>query len=168
MTASNGIAQPPSPPEIQRRFRLYRWQWIGLPALLLIPTLALFGTFGESWAEAADASEELELRIKYSSRFRYKALQEMEVRVLNRSDRLLDTVTVAFDTAYITRFSTVTFTPDVKTAYEVELTDLLPGETRLITVGLQGESYWRHSGSITAGRTGSPPAEVFVSTFIFP
>ena len=168
MTPSEKPPQPPPPPEIDRHFRLYPWQWIGLPLLVLIPILALFGVFGHTWADVRDAGADVEMEVRYPTRFRYKELQAMYVRVRNRSDRMLDTVTVAFDTGYINRFSTVTFKPDISRAYEVELTDVVPGEERLITVEIQGEAYWRHRGSITGWHSGADTAEVRVSTFIFP
>lgn len=168
MTPSEKPPEPPPPPEIDRRLRLYPWQWIGLPILVLIPVLALFGVFGHTWAEVRDAGADVEMEIRYPSRFRYKELQAMYVSVRNRSDRVLDTVTVAFDTAYINRFSTVTFKPDISRAYEVELTDLMPGDVRLIMVEIQGEAYWGHHGAISARHSDSDTAEVHVSTFIFP
>jgi hypothetical protein len=81
-------------------------------------------------------------------------------------------VTVYFDRDYIDSFSTVTFTPDVKSitdvAYIVELSDLQPQETRIVSVQLQAEKYWRHEGEIMATFTETIGAEVSLRTFVFP
>lgn len=168
MTPPDRPPQPPPPPEIDRRFRLYPWQWVGLPILVLIPVLALFGVFGHTRGAARAMTSALELDIQYSTRYRFKEIQPMYVRVRNRSDRTLDTVTVAFDTAYVARFSTVTFRPDISRSFEVELTDLRPGEVRLVAVELQGEMYWRHQGLVSSWHAGGDTASARVSTFIFP
>lgn len=160
--------RPPDPPEIDRRFRLYRYQWIGLPLMMLVPVLALFGVFGQSWDTAAGATAELEMELRYPSRFRYKQLNEMDVYVTNTSGRQLDRVTVAFDTAYINRFSTVTFVPPATGAYEVELTKVEPNERRLIRVELQGEEYWLHRGRIEAWPAGGDTLRLPVRTVVFP
>lgn len=159
---------PPQAPEIDRRFRLYPYQWIGLPLMMLVPVLALFGVFGQSWDTARGATAALELELRYPSRFRYKQLNGMDVYVTNSSGRQLDTVTVSFDTAYINRFSTVTFVPSATGAYEVELTKVEPDERRLIRVELQGEKYWLHRGLIQAWAAGSDTLRVPVSTVVFP
>jgi hypothetical protein len=168
MAPEQKAPEPPPPPEIDRRLRLYRWQWVGLPVLVLIPVLALFGVFGHTRGDARAVTGALELDVQYSTRYRFRDIQPMYARVRNRSTAALDTVTVAFDTAYVDRFSTVTFKPDISRAYEVELMDVLPGEVRLVTVELQGERYWGHEGIVSVWHAGGDTASARVSTFIFP
>lgn len=160
--------RPPRAPEIVRKFKLYRHQWVGIPLMMSIPVLALLGVFGESWDTARAASAQLEIELRYPTRFRYKQLNEMDVYVTNTSAQRLDTVTVAFDTMYTSRFSTVTFLPDASEAYAVELLAIEPGERRLIRVELQAERYWRHTGDVAAWAIGGDTARIPVSTIIFP
>jgi hypothetical protein len=159
---------PPRAPDIRRKIRFYGWQWIALPPMMLIPVFALFGAFGTSRDTARASTPELEMEISYPSRFRYKQIDRIHAFVANRSQRQLDTVTVSFDSGYIARFSTVTFTPSVGRAYEVELTDVGPGERRLISVELQGEEYWRHRGEISATSGSADTARVRIGTIVFP
>lgn len=168
MNDSDDGDQPPRAPDIQRKIRFYRWQWIALPAIMLVPVLALFGVFGVSRDTARASTAELLIEISYPSRFRYKQIDRIHAFVTNRSQRQLDTVTVAFDSAYIARFSTVKFTPSALRAYEVELTDVHPGERRLISVELQGEEYWRHQGEISATSGSADTARVRIDTIVFP
>jgi hypothetical protein len=168
MNDPDHVDDPPRAPDIQRRIRFYRWQWIALPPIMLVPVLALFGAFGVSRDTAEAFTPELMVEISYPSRFRYKQIDRIHAFVANRSQRQLDTVTVVFDSAYIARFSTVTFTPSVGRAYEVELTDVQPGERRLISVELQGEEYWRHGGEINVTSGDADTARVRIGTIVFP
>lgn len=168
MQGSEEVPRPPRAPEIERSFRLHAWQWVAIPLIMLVPALALLGVFGESWDTTGAATADLEVELRFPSRFRYKQLNEMHAFVRNVSGRRLDTVTVSFDTTYISRFSTVIFTPSAVRAYEVELTGVSPGEQRLISVELQGEKYGRHTGAIAAWGTTTDTVSASVSTFIFP
>ena len=159
--------QPPQPPRIRRRFHLAPWRWLGLGVMLLVPVLALFGLFGERWATAERLSTSLLVQVEYPTRYRYKMLNAITVRVRNRSPQALDTVTVAFDTGYVLRFSTVIFTPSVSRAFEVPLTNVAPGETRLVTAEIQGEKYGRHEGTVTV-TAGTDSAAIPVHTTIWP
>lgn len=162
------------PPSLQvdgqpRHLKLYRFQWIALPLLFLIPILAVFGVFGETWSRGHDASAELDLRIEYPTRYRYKQINTVEVHAQNVSSRTLDTVVVSFDPEYVRRFSTLMFIPSPAKPFEIELLDVKPGETRLVWAELQGERYGRHRGHVEAYRRGSPDtARVFLSTIIYP
>ncbi|HEX6314538.1 MAG TPA: hypothetical protein VFZ73_06740 [Gemmatimonadaceae bacterium] len=137
--------------------------------LVLIPLLAMFGVFGESQAQAHGASADLELRVDYPTRYRYKQIDRVRVEVQNVSGAQLDTVTVAFDSSYTSRFSTLMFIPAAKEPFSVELTHLAPGSTRLVWVELQAERYGRHRGALRAWRHGgSDTVSVALSTIIFP
>lgn len=170
MAKRGDTPQPPQPPELRRRFHLAPARWAGLAVVLLVPLLALFGLFGERWSSAEQTTPSLLVRAEYPTRFRYKMLNAVTVRVQNRSAQHLDTVTVAFDTDYVQQFSTVTFTPSVSTVsegYEVPLTDVAPGETRLVSMQIQGEHYGRHEGAVTVS-AGADSAVVPVHTTIWP
>lgn len=160
--------QPPKVPDIERRLHLYPWQWIGLPVLLAIPIFALFGAFGESFAGTTDRSAEINIEVDYSTRYRYKMLNSINVRVRNVSSQPIDTLTVALDEDYASQFSTVTAIPSFSEPYIVELLDVNPDEERLIRIQLQAEEYGRHQGELTATSGSADTARVDLSTFIFP
>jgi hypothetical protein len=164
--------QPPEPPEIEREIRLNRVQKLGIPVILAIPLLALLGLFGTRMVTATAGDAEMALMVHYATRSRYQQQHTLAVQLDNRSDRVLETVTIRFDRDYISRFAPATFTPQVDTitaeAYIVQLEAIHPGETRLIVVELKGEHYGLHRGSVTAAAGNHTPLQVELQTFIFP
>jgi hypothetical protein len=165
-------SQPPQPPEIERKLQFYRFQKIGIPLILLLPILALIGLFGESVAAENASNPQLMVEVEYPTRFRYKMVDSINVSVENTSTQPLSVVSVRFDRPYIESFSTVTFTPQVKTVtaadYIVELTDLQPQEVRIIAVEIQAENYWQHEGTITAVSDNNESVTLALNTFVFP
>ena len=118
--------------------------------MLVIPIAALFGLFGERTALARAKSAGLDVVVSYPERFRYRQLQPLRLTVRNLSAQPIDTLTVSFDTSYISRFSSVRFDPPTKKAYVIELTDVKPMESRFIAVELWGQDYGMHRGVIVA------------------
>lgn len=159
--------QPPEPPDVPRHIHLSASRGMGLGAMALIPVLALFHVFGERWERAERTTPAFDVRVEYPTSFRYKMLNAITVQVHNRSGRQLDTVTVALDTGYVSRFSTVIFTPSVDRAYEVPLTRMAAGETRLVSIELQAERYGRHAGDLTVS-AGADTAAVRIHTLVWP
>lgn len=165
-------SKPPQPPEVDKKFQVHTYQWIGIPLMLLIPILALVGLFGESVDSVRTSSQQLEMSVEYPTRFRFKMIDEVTVTLSNVSGQTLPSVLVNFDREYIDAFSTVTFTPAVKSItgsnYIVEVSDLQPGETRVISATVQAENYGMHRGTIGLGPEEAQDLEVSVATFTFP
>ena len=65
------------------------------------------------------------------------------------------------------RFSSVRIEPAPRIAFVVTLTDVRPGDSRLISAELWGEGYGRHYGRISA-TTRSDTAAATVRTVVFP
>ena len=135
--------------------------------MLTVPILALLGLFGERTALARARSATLDVAVSYPERFRYRQVQPLHLTVRNLSTLPLDTITVSFDTAYISRFSSVRFDPPTKRAYAIELTDVKPMQSRFIAVEVWGQDYGVHRGAIVA-RSGTDSAVVRIRTFVFP
>jgi hypothetical protein len=165
-------SQPPQPPSVTRKFQFHLIQLIGMPLIILVPVLAMLGVFGETLDSVMVSNPQLEMHVEYPARFRYKMIDSVRVSLLNISTRLIPTVRVEFDQAYVEEFSTVTFTPSVKhitdSVYMVEITDLEPGETRVISVTIQAEKNGRHEGTITATPENSAGLQVSIVTVTFP
>ena len=166
------VSQPPQPPEVARKLQFHVLQVVGIPLMMLIPILAIFGFFGETVHEVKESSQNLEMHVKFPTRFRYKMIDSLNVSIRNTSNQPIPTVLVTFDRAYVENFSTVTFTPSVKhvteTAYIVELTDLQPGQAQIVSLSIQAEKYGDHEGVITAKSDGSEELQARVTTFTFP
>ncbi|MGH7446937.1 MAG: hypothetical protein ACRELT_05225 [Longimicrobiales bacterium] len=146
---------------------LYRFQWAALPLLLMIPLLAVFGVFGERWITADAQSGALELTVRYPSAFRYKLLDAIDITVRNRGTATIDTLTLALDTAYASRFSAVAAVPPFTGSFEVQIVDLAAGESRRARIEIQAERYWSHSGQLVAA-TRSDTARVLLTTMVYP
>ena len=160
-------AEPPRPPVFPRRLALTYKQRVGLPLLVAIPVLTLFGLFGERSATLSASTKSIEMSVRYPTRFRYRQIQPLEITVRNLSPRVIDTVDVSIDTAYITRFSSVRIEPAPRRAFVISLIDMRPGEARLVAGELWGQEYGRHVGRITAS-TRVDTATVVVRTLVFP
>jgi hypothetical protein len=160
-------AQPSQPPEHDRGIRLNRMQLIGVPLLALIPLLAVLDVFGERWDTRVVDGSTLRTAIEFPDRFRAKLSRPITVSVQNRSQQLLDTVAVSFDSTYIERFTAVSFLPDIDDSYVVKLTAVRPGETRRVHLELDGDQVGRHRGRVIV-RTGSDSSVVGIHTIVFP
>lgn len=165
----------PQPPKIQKKWQFHQVQKIGVPLLALIPLLALFGVFGTSSGSASETGENFAVDVSYPTRYRYKMVHPMVVTIENISAQTVPTVTVAFDTAYISQFSSVSFTPSPseidEDAYYVQLQDVRAGEVRQVVASLQAERYWMHEGEVAVSAGDVDAAEdvaLEVNTFVFP
>jgi hypothetical protein len=161
---------PPFPqaPEIERRIRIPQWRALGVLVILAVPAMALAGVFGESRDRATSTGPNVSVQVEFPTRYRYKMLNSINTSITNRSARPIDTTTVRLDSSYALRFSTVVFTPAAERAYEVPLTDIAPGETRLVVMELQGERYGRHRGRLHIQTTNGDTLAIPISTVIFP
>lgn len=161
------LTGPPEAPEVPRRVRLYRGQWIGLPILILLPVLAILSVFGETRETGEAADRAVRLEVDYPSRLRKGQRTEIEVRVHNLSDHPIQAVTLTFDPLYFNRFTNVSFMPEPTAPYEVELTSLEPGQPAVLRIELEGDRPWRGRGRIRVGHDGGT-AHVGIRTFTFP
>jgi hypothetical protein len=162
----------PKAPDMPRRLVFNRTKLVGLPLLLSVPVLAVFGIFGISEGEVSAAAEGIEAHLNFPERSRYKVSDQLELTLRNTAAEGLPRVTVRFDLAYVSAFSEVHFTPEPKRitehAYEVELDNIGPGETRRIHVSLQGNEYGRHRGTVSIAVNGTTTNQLSVDTLTFP
>jgi hypothetical protein len=172
VSSQRSIPQPPHPPEGERRVKWRIQQLIGIPIIALIPMLALAGVFTLALDHASASNAQLEMRVQYPSRSRYKMAQTLNVRLRNISTETLPGVQVSFDRSYIESFTNTTFTPNVNTidaeAYVVDLGELAPDATREVTVQLSPEKRGQLQGTVSASVPGVEPIVVEVKGFVFP
>ena len=166
------VQQPPKAPDIQSRFKLYNYQKIGIPILLLIPVLALFGLFGVGTEQVQAQNNALAVTVEYPTRLRYKVLDTIDVQVTNQTDAVLESVVVQFERDYINQFSESTFTPDVSQIteryYEVELQAIPAGESRHINITVESEQVGYHRGEIVVQVPSNDSLQFHLSTLAFP
>jgi hypothetical protein len=161
------LSEPPRLPDLPRRVRLYPGQWIGIPLLMLLPVLAVFGVFGESRGSADAAGAMLRLEVDYPKRLRAGKWSEVQVRIQNMSGAVLDDVAVTFDASYLHHFSRLTFTPALTLPQTIELSDLHSGGTSIVRLEFEADRPWWGRGRIGVTHGGDTTA-VLISTFTFP
>lgn len=152
---------------MRRRLKFGGLQLLGVGLIMLIPMLAAFKVFGAGSATAADRGAALGMSVEYPPRIRHGSMEVLAVLVTNSGPAPLDTVTVRFDSSYVARFTDPQFVPSPSRAFEVELADVEPGETRRVQLGLRANEYGRHRGRIAAIHA-ADSASVRVSTVVLP
>jgi hypothetical protein len=166
------VPQPPQPPSVDRKLQLYPYQYIGIPLLILIPILALFGVFNETYSTATGSSADFELQVKYPVRGLYNMPHTIEVTIRNKSEQVVPSLSLSFDKNYMDAFKQIVFLPDDLTitdqGYTVNLTNVQSGEMRVVTVSVEPDRYWQHWGSVTVIADGAESAKVQLESFIFP
>ncbi len=164
--------QPPQSPDFKREFRLYPYQWITIPLLFIVPILAIFGLFDANIVDVRASGDNVELRVEYSTRYRYYMDVPAYVFVTNTSDAALPVITVRFDRAFVDNFIEIQFTPDTNAVterwYEVDLEDVQAGETRMIRVDLQADDYGTQRGTVAVAVGETAVADVQLDSFIYP
>ena len=158
---------PAPPPDTDRKLELNWAQLIGLPALALIPVLALLGFFGEHWETSAADGAHVHARVEYPDRFRARLTKPITVTIENRSRSPYDSVEVSFDSAYVGRFRAVNIMPSPTEAYVVSITDVKPGETKRVHMELDADQVGRHSGRVVVRARGDS-AVIPIRTTVFP
>jgi hypothetical protein len=159
---------PPGPPHVARGIRVTAPQAFGLTAFALIVALAATGILGGQRDLVRMVGEELMASVEYPATLRYRETDAILVQVTNQSGRVMDKVTVAFDTGYIGSFQAVTFTPSASRPWEVDLTNVESGEHRRIYVQLEADSRGQHRGRISAFGAGTDTVVLQLTTLVFP
>src|SRR5688572_26320040 len=168
--AHNGgdsLPDPPAPPEMPPRTSLHRSQWILVPLVLSLPLLALLGLFSGRETTRADLGP-LAVQIRYPTKLRYNAFDNITLHVHNRGTTPLDTVSVALDSSYVAGFSMITSVPPFDASFTVSLPQLEAGESRLVRIELRAERYWRQRGVLAIGSRGTDTLRIPLATFVFP
>jgi hypothetical protein len=164
--------EPPEAPTIERRLRFYIFQYIGIPLILLIPTLAIFGVFGESSREVRQSNDDLAVSIYYPERYRYEMVSMLRIHVQNNSGDTIPLVRVEISKNYIEQFMEIKFLPSVteitEENYEVELEAIAVAEIRVVTIELKAEEYGDHQGTVRVTAEGLEPISLMIETFVFP
>lgn len=158
----------PSAPEIARRVSLPRWRALGMGVILMVPVMAVAGVFGDTHEQSTSRGPNVEVAVDFPTRFRYEMLKYITISLTNVSTMRLDTISVSVDTAYLSRFSGVVFTPSAEQAYVVPVTNVAPGESRMVRIEIQGNHYGRHTGALHIESTGGDTLRVPLHSFVFP
>jgi hypothetical protein len=162
------VDAPPSAPSVRRRVLVSRVQAIGVPFLLLLPVLALFGVFDTVRAERVVWAGDLSVVVRWPSRIRETQSEQAEVELRNAGEGTVS-ARVAFEGPWLDAFRDVRIDPGAHEARTVALEDIAPGETRRVRVQLRAEKPGRHTGMVHVLREpGDRVAAVPVATLVLP
>jgi hypothetical protein len=164
--------EPPKPPEMKAEFKLYPYQMIGLPLLFLIPILALLGVFESSSGHVIGTGDGLQLSVEYMTRTMYHKNEEIHIEVANMSDAPLAQLSVRIDKSYLDGFGPSSFSPPVSRvtgeAYEIDMADVGPGESRAVVIQVQGDQYGSNRGAVSALAADGRQVSIQLETYVFP
>jgi hypothetical protein len=165
-------AQPPQPPEIERRIQFHRTQLIGVPIIMLVALLGLSGLFGPAFDTESATGPQLEMQVEHPTRVRYRTGSPLEIMVRNVSAQDIPRVTVSISAGYISNFAEAQFLPEAdeitEEVYKVDLSNVGAGETRQVNVDLRADLVGNHTGEVIAEPEGGEATRASISTFIFP
>lgn len=171
-TASDDMHKPSQIEPIKARFLMYPYQWIGLPLLLLIPVLALFGLFDRNETSVTRHSDTLTLTVESFTLNRYKMSGFVAVTVENTGTTPLDEVTVSVNRAYIEAFSDVSVSPPITHITDEQYVFVLPaleaGQTHTVDIQLVADRYGVHNGTVEAQISTGETVQVSVQTLVLP
>jgi hypothetical protein len=171
-SAQPSSQEPPQPPPFAPALRITPFQLIGIALLALLPLLALFGFFDANHTTERASNGEVALQVEYASLHQYRMREEMMVTVTNLSQQSPITINISFERGFIDHFTEITFVPDIETVstdgFDVQLSEVASGETRMVYVELKGQQLWRRTGVISASIDGGQPVSVTVRTWILP
>lgn len=172
MSTQDTGQQPPQPPEFQRRFALYPYQYIAIPLLFVMPILALLGLFGDAARTVETTGEEVTLHVEYSPRQRHGVATSMMILITNQTDAPLEDVTLRLDRAYFEGFTQVSFIPSVEAIagaeYRVELPPLLPHDEQAVRVDMRAETAGRYSAMVAVEGVNLEPVVITFDSILFP
>jgi hypothetical protein len=162
------VEEPPQAPSIRRRIRLTPSRGVFISICFLVIISALTGVFGESRREIRQQRVAIEMVVEYPTRNRYRQINTIRISVQNRSGQAMDTLTIALDPDYARQFSDVKGIPSFSEGWEMNLTNVAPGERRRMVMELTAEHFGIHRGEISAFARGMDTLSVEVETIIFP
>jgi hypothetical protein len=162
----------PQPPDVEKRLRFTRSQFVGMPILFALSLLALLGVFDHASTQQVHRSEQVEVTVDYPTRFNYNQPDRLHIHVRNLSMITIPTVTVGIEDAYLRAFSEIQFTPAVDQVedewFQVHFNDVSPEGIYGLLVEFHSQGIGPHSGRIRVQPEGSEAVEMQISTFIFP
>lgn len=155
-------------PEFQPKIKLWRYQWIGIPLLLLIPILALLNVFGVQHENISYTGNGVEINGKYPVKMRYGQEEFLRLEIKNGSKQDLKGTRVIVDKSYVERFDGAEFSPDVTENYSVNLGTLKRGETKIFSLKLKAGKGGTYDGGLTVMSQNKQLYRTDVETVIYP
>lgn len=162
---------PPPAPEIDRRLRLSRGQGVAIPAMMLIPALAVAGVLGDHRRRDAVVAGGLALEVDFAATEHADREGALRLTVESRSGAPRAAV-VELDRGLLDAFTALRIHPAIDRidgdAYVVPLGELAPGASRVITVDYSAGRWGRLRGALRVRAAEGVIAELPIEMWVFP
>lgn len=165
-----------SSPQLERRFVLYPYQYVGLLIVFGLTILALLGMFDLQVRQVEATGQNIRLTVEYPQRLMFRNFSEMKLIVYNTGVQPLNDLHVQIQASYLDRFSDVNIQPGADAVedgfYSAPIPTIEPGGNQAVLIQMMGERYGTIDGVIRvmqsdpAGDT--ELAKVMISTFGLP
>ena len=161
----------------QRVVRLGWLEWTGIPALALLPLLALAGWLGPASqrleATVPHGAGALKLEVSYPSRTRHKAGSELAIQVTNSGPDEARDLAIGIEDAYLAHFSRADALPTADAVaagrVRVPLPRLRAGDSTAVRVRLEADGWGSLPGWIELGPRERPAlTRQHFSTLVLP
>lgn len=156
--------------QVPRRFVLPGKRLPGLIILALFPLAAVAGLTSQQSTLNLE-QDGLHFQIDYPRIQRYLNPGILTISVTNVSNVPLADTTVSMEQGYVDAYTAFAMMPGEEyidaAGLVVPLGDIAPGETRRIRTELRSDSYWSHSGTMTAS-SGDVQVAASVRSLVLP
>jgi hypothetical protein len=149
-----GPAAPPPAPRLDRRVSAHPGQWAGLAVLVVIVAAAAAGFLSHSNTSVRAEAPSFEVIVEYPERLGHANRGVIAIDIRNRTDRVLDEVTVHLDSEYLDRFVEVAATPAFSRPFTIPVPPVPAGGVVRARVDARGHRTWRASGRLVVASAG--------------
>ena len=172
MTPPDEVPKLPKQAKIRRLPILNTYQAVVMLLLLALVVAAAFGLLGPTSRTTAQTTDAFAVRTQFESRSRSGVSSPVTVEIVNTSDGPLEDVRVSVSRDYLQGFESVSFQPQESRIGEefvhVDLPAIGPGEVGALHIGMVARKPWRSEGRLLASSGDGDPAQLLLSTFVWP
>lgn len=154
-------------PVVSSKIQTWRFQWIGIPLLIMIPILSLWGVFDRRTNIKTIEGHEFKAKIEFPAKLRDGEVEHIRIEVTNTSNKPLDKISAGLNREYLEKFNDVTFVPELNDNYEVELKEIPSGQSRYVDIKVKAREYGTYKGELRL-TTKNSSFKTSLSTFVFP
>jgi hypothetical protein len=154
-------------PVVSSNIQTWRFQWIGIPLLIMIPILSLLGVFDRGTNIKKIEGHDFKAKIEFPGKLRDGEVEYIRIEVTNTSSKQLDKISAGLNREYFAKFSDVTFFPEANDIYEVELKEIPSGQSRYIDIKVKAREFGTYKGELKL-TTKNSSFKISLTTFVFP
>lgn len=145
---------------------LYRFQWVGLAVIAVLPVLSFTGILGDATTTDRISGARVVVTVERPSQWRISQLRTMEVRFHNRSGAMVDSLHLALDSSVMRHFVVEDALPAMEEPFTIPIGSLAPGQQRTAVLQLRANRFGASRGSLIV--SGADSASLEMSSVVLP